>query len=96
MTLCITVDLEYLISYAFEAIHCHSVGLLIFAWIAVGTRKWSSVLIGGDYNYAHACLSRFMHVLHVGGCGLDMPKGSSHGCHARVLPTPLDQDGTPG
>ena len=38
MTLCVTVDLcrnlEYLISRAFEAIHCDSVGLLI-AFIAV-------------------------------------------------------------
>ena len=38
MTLCVTVDLcrnlEYLISRAFEAIHCDGVGLLI-AFIAV-------------------------------------------------------------
>ena len=32
------------------------------------------ISLGGDYNYARTCSLRFMYVLHVGGCGLDLPK----------------------
>ena len=72
MTLCITVDLEYYHTHLRLSIV--SVGLFIIACIAVGTRKWSSVLIGDDCNYACTCSLRFMYALHAGGCGLDLPK----------------------
>ena len=40
---CRSVSKFRILSHALEAVHCHSVGLLIIAFIDVGTRKWSSV-----------------------------------------------------
>ena len=64
MTLCVTV--EFRLSHIFEAIHCE-------CWTPHCIHCCSS---GGDCKYERTCSSRFMHALHVGRCGLNLPKWS--------------------